>query len=213
MKTYNICGNTFEVLDAHNGITVSGGADSALVLYFLLKYATTPVHIFTLACLGKQNTSTRATINVISMCAELTGNYNFIQHITYATTQDLDILLATPKKYLENRTIQMLYSGQTKNPPNSVSDAFGDFTTQSVERNPEDIRPHHIGPHYLPWTNLDKRDIFKIYKEYNLMDNLFTVTRSCEWQPNMYSVGDPGDEHCGECWWCEERQWGFNKLR
>ena len=44
-----------------------------------------------------------------------------------------------------------------------------------------------------------------MYTELGIMDSLFTVTRSCE------SV-TLTEGHCGECWWCQERMWGFNRL-
>lgn len=213
MITHKVSGHDFEIQDGINGITVSGGADSALALYFLLKYSETPVHIFTLACLGKQNTNARATVNIISKCAELTDNYNFIQHVTYMRTQNIDILLETPRKYIAGGIINTLYSGQTKNPPHEVNESFSDNTTETVNRDPDVVRDPHIGPHYLPWTNLDKQDIAKIYRDHDLMDSLFPLTRSCEWQPDIGFGPDPGDEHCGKCWWCSEREWGFGKLR
>ena len=36
---------------------------------------------------------------------------------------------------------------------------------------------------------------------------LFPVTRSCELKGKLEYYG-----HCGKCWWCEERQWGFDQL-
>jgi len=50
-----------------------------------------------------------------------------------------------------------------------------------------------------------------MYTELDVMDSLFPVTRSCEWKESM-GGDDPGLEHCGTCWWCEERLWAFNKL-
>ena len=53
--------------------------------------------------------------------------------------------------------------------------------------------------------NFDKKELAQIYKEYDLLDTLFPVTRSCEGWQNITG-------HCGKCWWCEERMWGFGKL-
>ena len=47
-----------------------------------------------------------------------------------------------------------------------------------------------------------------LYKEYNLIDSLFVYTRSCEWEAQ--NVKDPKLGHCGICWWCQERAWGFS---
>jgi len=60
-----------------------------------------------------------------------------------------------------------------------------------------------------------------MYKELNLLDSLFPITRSCEydiyWQTNSEEwkkdVPDPGIGHCNKCWWCKERKWGFNNVK
>ena len=55
-----------------------------------------------------------------------------------------------------------------------------------------------------------------VYKHCDLTDALFTHTRSCEWHEgfefNGKLVPNPEDEHCGECWWCQERKWAFGRL-
>jgi 7-cyano-7-deazaguanine synthase in queuosine biosynthesis len=64
----------------------------------------------------------------------------------------------------------------------------------------------------MPWANTDKKGIAKMYREENLIDTLLPVTRSCEYDPNCEffdDIEDPGLGHCGECWWCKEREWGF----
>ena len=50
-----------------------------------------------------------------------------------------------------------------------------------------------------------KKDIANLYIEHNLLEKLFPITTSCESLDNV-------TEHCGECWWCKERQWAFNRL-
>ena len=47
----------------------------------------------------------------------------------------------------------------------------------------------------------------KIYQELDLMETLFPVTRSCEVTDKIEYYG-----HCGKCWWCEERHWGFGNV-
>ena len=74
------------------------------------------------------------------------------------------------------------------------------------ERDPAEIRPTLVDNYYMPWTNIDKKKIYQIYKDYNLLESLFPLTRSCE---TLEEVKEP---HCGNCWWCHERQWAFGKL-
>ena len=60
---------------------------------------------------------------------------------------------------------------------------------------------------FRPFTNIDKRGIAELYEHFGLMDTLFPLTKSCEgFTPSWDSP------HCGKCWWCLERQWGFGRL-
>ena len=197
-----------EIPDSPLGITVSGGADSALLLYFLLKHSTNKLHIFTLANQSKNICNALASVNIVSKCAELTNNYNFLHHISYSTTQTSEKLFNTPKQYYNNKTITHVYTGITKDPPKSVTDTFNQTTTETHERDPNLVRNTKDGIGFTPWTNIDKKYLCKIYEKYNLLENLFPLTRSCEWIKE-FNTPDPGMGHCGECWWCEERQWGF----
>jgi len=212
MITHNINNiNTFNVYPGTTGVCVSGGADSALLLYFNLKYAISKIHIFSLANQKKLRNS-RLAINVISKCAELTNNFNFEHHIMYANAQTKENLFILPDLYITENKINTICTGITKNPPKTVTDNFLLPTKETLERNPEVVRPTlYNNTLYLPWTNIDKREVCNIYQQYNLLETLFTETRSCEWDHTV-PTSDPGDFHCGKCWWCEERLWGFGKL-
>lgn len=211
MKTYNITDTVeFNVYPGELGVCVSGGADSALMLYFLLKYAEQPLHVFSVASQEKLLRNTHAAVNVISKCTELTQNYNLTHHIAYVTAQTKQNLFLVPMQFLENKQVSTVYTGVTKNPPFAVTDTFVLETLENHERDPTVIRLPKQGDWYMPWTNLNKQDLCVIYQQYGLMDTLFTVTRSCEWINHDWD--DPGDGHCGKCWWCEERLWGFGRL-
>ncbi len=58
---------------------------------------------------------------------------------------------------------------------------------------------------YVPFANLNKKNIAGIYKELGVEKSLFIKTRSCETEDHY-----PG--HCGKCWWCHERLWAFGYL-
>lgn len=211
MKSYNITDTVqFNVYPGTLGICVSGGADSALMLYFALKYSTSTIHIFSLANQEKWLRNMHAAINVISKCAELTGNYNFVHHIKYEVSQTKENLFLLPMQYLADNTVSTVYTGVTKNPPFEVMNTFTLETLENFERDPTIVRPVKQGDWYMPWTNLDKQELCDIYQQYDLLKTLFPMTRSCEWLNHDWH--DPGMEHCGKCWWCEERQWGFGRL-
>lgn len=211
MTVYQIEENIeFEIVDGAIGASVSGGADSALMLYFILKYTSKPVHIFTYAHEDKMLRNPTASIAVVNRCASLTGNYDLTHHLIYRKYGNRTELFGLPIEYKSKGLIDTLYTGITKNPPLSVSNSFLYPNTEHLNRDPDTVRSNKTDFVYMPWTNLDKRDIAKIYRSHNLIDTLFPVTRSCEWTPKSEGVPDPGMGHCGKCWWCEERQWGFD---
>ena len=198
---YDICGTPLRIFDSVNGIVVSGGADSSILLYLLLKYSKKPLHIFTL-CNDRKGTYTpKQSIDVVSKCAELTQNYNFKHHISYTVVQTRNALFAPALEYI---TDGYVYTGITSNPPKDITDNFLEVTPD-IDRDPSTIRsPFEYDKIYTPWTNLNKKQICNIYKHYNLLDSLFTLTRSCEALKETVT-----QMHCGKCWWCEERKWGF----
>lgn len=190
------------------GILVSGGADSAMLLYLLMKEHTDKIYIFSLASSFKNNLNAKCCIDVVSKCAELTGNQNFEHIMDYCHVQDSSILFELPNKYLTEEKINWIYTGITKNPSATVTDTFIDPTTETHERDPSIVRDviDNTRKVITPFTNIDKVQLSDLYKEYAVLDSLFSLTRSCE------TLDSIGFDHCGVCWWCEERNWGFGRL-
>tara|TARA_Y100001958_G_C21153885_1_gene489373 strand:- start:765 stop:1184 length:420 start_codon:yes stop_codon:yes gene_type:complete len=117
--------------------------------------------------------------------------------------------------------INVLMTGVTKNPPRRVLEKFTDEydchkDPNRDSPNPEeqlyDARAEGYPWVYTPWSLIDKKGLGDLYKEYDLMDSLFPLTYSCEYYPRDKVYGDIGDKHCGKCWWCQEREWGFGRL-
>jgi hypothetical protein len=165
------------------------------------------IHIFTLSNDRKGRANAVIVPKVIERCIQLTGNLNVIQHSYYAADQIENTLFGVPREYLKNKTISCIFFAITANPPTDVV-----FTAQGSEqsnRDPSTIKKEieHDGFLYQPFVNKDKKTIADIYKQLNLMETLFPVTRSCE-QIGKLEYYD----HCGKCWWCEERQWGFGRV-
>ena len=211
MTIYQIDENVeFEMVSEPVGVSVSGGADSALLLYFVLKYTKFPVHIFTYAHKDKMLRNPIASISVVNKCADLTDNYNLVHHFIHRKRGIREELFGLPIEYNRQGIIHTLYTGITKNPPLAVTEQFISYNSEHVNRDPNVVRSTRDEFVYMPWTNLDKRDIARLYRLHNLTETLLPVTRSCEWTPGNPLIPDPGMGHCGKCWWCQERQWGFN---
>ena len=208
MKRINLSNDTFvDIPDGPIGICCSGGVDSSLLLYILMANCTDTIHIFTLSNDRKGRANAVIVPKVIERCIQLTGNLNVIQHSYYAADQIENTLFDVPREYLKNKTISCIFFAITANPPTDVV-----FTAQGSEqsnRDPLTIKKEieYDGFLYQPFVNKDKKTIADIYKQLNLMETLFPVTRSCE-QIGKLEYYD----HCGKCWWCEERQWGFGRV-
>jgi len=185
------------------GISCSGGVDSSVLLYILMKYVKDPIHIFTCASKLKNYTTVKSSTEVIRKCIELTNNNNVTHHIRYVDEQTFENLFY-PQQY---SLINVMYTGVTLNPPEAVTDNFKEKSAED-ERNPGTIKSFYKQTSkltYMPFANIDKKEIYNIYKELDLLQSLYPLTRSCE-DLNLL------EGHCGQCWWCEERLWAFNKL-
>lgn len=191
------------------GVLASGGADSSIVLYLLMKYSDQPIHILTLSNAKKNYTNSFIVPNIINWCIKKTGNNNIVYHNWFAEEQTQTSLSTLPTKLLSNKTIKTLYIGDTCYPSDEINHAFAangyDVFQDKNDRNPNTVRPTSIACFYYPFTNYNKKKIAQVYIKENVME-LFDLTRSCE----SFDLINTG--HCGKCWWCQERFWAFGKL-
>lgn len=208
-KELNLSGVNLKIYEGPIGISCSGGADSSLLLYFLMKYSNEKIYILSTGNKARQFKNVTITNNVIQKCIELTGNMNIEHHSTFCDHQTLSNIFDKLDYYRKNKLINIFYTGITANPPKSITDTFIEEVTE-VDRNPTIMKDvlRNNNKAYTPWINIDKKKLAQIYKEYNLIDSLFVYTRSCEWEAQ--NVKDPKLGHCGICWWCQERAWGFS---
>ena len=207
-KELNLSGINLKIYEGPIGISCSGGADSSLLLYFLMKYSNDKIYILSTGNKAKQFKNVTITNNVIQKCIELTGNMNIEHHSTFCDYQTLSNIFDKLDYYRKNKLINIFYTGITANPPKFITDTFIEEVSE-VDRNPTIMKAvlRNNNKTYTPWINIDKKKLAQIYKEYNLIDSLFVHTRSCEWETQ--NVQDPKLGHCGICWWCQERAWGF----
>ena len=214
-KFISCAGNELAIYDEPVGIMVSGGVDSAILLYYLMKHSTSTIHIYTEGSNHKFRSNTIIAPRVVEKCIQLTDNINVIHHINYNKASTWESLYVNPTSAIDNDLVQVVYEGVTMNPPDDIAKKFApelEFDTERRKVNKDNELFHSNDRFYMPWANTDKKGIAKMYKEENLMDSLFPVTRSCEYDPTcdyFSNIKDPELEHCGECWWCKEREWGF----
>ena len=216
-KSISCAGTNLNIYD-NVGIMVSGGVDSAILLYYLMKHSKDKIHIFSYNKSRNNVTNLRVNISiaiqVVEACIKLTGNTNIEHHISYCKN-----LYDMPEQFIEEKRIKIVYSGVTSIPPKKVLDTFKLESLELDNRDPNVERDvlSFDDTRYSPWTNIDKKIIASMYKKENLLEKLFTMTRSCAYDPTHHyfieNVKDPGYGHCGECWWCEEREWAFGRLQ
>ena len=211
------CSETnLDIYEGPIGIMLSGGIDSAILLYYLMKHSLyKTIHIYTTGSNQKYRRNSIIAPRVVEKCIQLTGNNKVVHHINYDEAATDSSMCIAPQKDIDNSLINIVYDGTTMNPPDDVASKFvPEFDFDSARRDSGDnILFHSNDKFYMPWANTDKRGVAQMYREENLIDNLLPVTRSCEYDPTCEyfdNIKDPGLEHCGECWWCKEREWGFN---
>jgi len=217
-KSIDCAGTNLDIYDEPVGINLSGGADSAILLYHLMKHSKDTIHIFSIGINEKLRVTIPVAKQVIEACIRLTGNTNVDHHISIS--DNLDGLWDMPTEFIEEKRVKVVYSGVTSIPPKKVIDTFKLESQELVNRDPNVERDvlRFGNAIYSPWTNIDKKAIASMYKKENLIETLFSITRSCEYEPlathNIYeNIKDPGTGHCGICWWCEERYWAFGRLQ
>lgn len=205
-------------------ITCSGGADSSILLYMLVKHLEkikrldAEIHVLTMAFDRKGRWNAKYANSVIDFIIEDTGTKLIKNHLVfYRDTPEAEYLKKMENFYSNVFDIDMFINGRTANPPlgQIVEDGKGNEillteTSPAPERNTNgnaDIfvdNPNHVV--YRPFVNLDKKVIRDLYKENGLLESLFPLTRSCEgfdYETDNYTTT------CGRCWWCLERKWAF----
>lgn len=196
------------------GLKISGGADSAIVGYMLSKYVAeerSDIKIIPVTTIhGEKPFQEIYSKRVIEFLRKEFGDI-FGKHYVNVCKDGPDYVPAQDKIWKEAFLIEGMtrnYSGITANPPKEVMETFRD-QGPSDNRNGKNF-PTLVRQSFRHLVNIDKKGVAELYETLGVMDTLFPITRSCEayeaWP--TYNI----DKHCGECWWCEERRWGFGRL-
>lgn len=213
------------------GIKMSGGTDSSIIAYMLSWYKKKyrpdlNLHVITMDHPLKAFQVKFA--KQVMLWLENEFDFEFASHTTgvgtanghYADEQ----LTLLEKSYRENN-LYCHYMGQTTNPIDYQEnetlvktwdwrskerdiDMWGkiDGSRYVVSEYDEIIKGDITYRGYYPLLFVDKKTVAELYNKFNIMDKLFPITRSCEQETTDFS------EHCGKCWWCGERQYGFGSL-
>ena len=217
---FNTSQDTYNFTDLNTvkriGIKISGGADSGAIAYMIFKTIHEQnLNVEVVAITTSHDDKPYQVIyskKVIAWLQKEFPSIKVIEHITnntngmdYSDAQDIVL----DKAYNEYK-IERHYNGITQNPPRGISEQFEDESIGEFDDTRFGKFDQHNGdtvhPGYRPFINTDKQGVASIYKQYYLTNTLFNETRSCEEVTKDFS------KHCGKCWYCKEREWGFGKL-
>jgi hypothetical protein len=205
----NLCNLEIEIPEVRLGVSISGGADSAILTYILMKYSPYPLYFFTTAIKDKQFITVKHSIDIIQKCMQLTGRADVFHTIEYVETNIRENFFSSLENKVNSGLVNIVCTATTNVPSVKILNEFKNKLNYDIllRRNPLKNKSlySHNNKMYHPFFNLDKKMIHNFYLELNVLDNLFPLTRSCE-SLEIF------DKHCGGCWWCEERAWAFGTL-
>lgn len=202
--------------------SISGGTDSAILLYLTCKYITennlTDVEITPWTVVDIHRPGNDIIVkNILSIITQLYPNIVFrpwlLDHIDVEMnnpSSKLSLMRELNRQQFITGTYDTLMFALTNSPPVKLSAPL----ETSENRNPNTVKsekeylPEYKVTLYGPFVNLNKKDIAHLYEKYSLMDNLFPLTQSCIGLPHET---DNGTKPCKQCFWCLEKFWAFGR--
>ena len=187
------------------GLKISGGADSSLIAYILgILKSKGLIHSQIITMTNEHHDrpyQIDVTNRVLNYVTQKTGSvFEYRVSVFSPSTETYEINRSNIVQETKNKFgFSKHYMGITANPP-----AESGIPPEDFERTHDNNKSIIETYKFSPWINYHKQDIANIYKELDIMD-LFSITRSCETRTFDFT------EHCGKCWWCKERYWGFGR--
>lgn len=216
-------------------ISLSGGADSALLAYLLCSLSSElEVHIIShVRCWKTKPWQQYDSLNVFNYLQSTFPHLTFKRHVNFIApelewgSQGRTIVDEYGKlvsgdniqqrafaEYICHREhIDAYYNAVTRNPRNVDFDGLDTRAIELTDKNNHLIIMKHLDVYAIhPFRFIEKNWIVKQYKNKNLMQ-LFDLTRSCEgtFDHIEYNSYTPGQyvPVCRECFWCKEREWAI----
>lgn len=242
MKLHNIddVNIPFEKHWENIAISVSGGADSALLAYLICSLITndTTVHIISHTRMWKTRPwQQQDSLNVYNWLTNKFPKIKFKRHTNFIAP-DIEYGNIGPsivdeydknvsgdniqqRSYAEyichNEDCEAYYNAVTRN-PRGID--LGGMTERNIE--PTELNQHltlmiHMGRYAIhPFRFVEKDWIIKQYKRLEIED-LLNTTRSCEgeFETINYKTYIKGQvvPTCGVCFWCKERAWAIEQSK
>lgn len=224
------------------GISLSGGADSALLTYLVCNSIEkeAEIHIITqIRCWKTRPWAGPISLDVFNWFVKRFPHLKFIRHENFIPPElewgsdgptILDeygrlksgnqIILRAHNEYIAHREkLDAWFAGVNKNPPENIE---GSLKARDNPLLPETIIHMGVSVNH-PFINITKDWIIQQYFNLNLLD-LLNITRSCEGDNELYPEVFQGLDYrsyipgqkvpeCGKCFWCLEKQWGVKNVK
>jgi|14_taG_2_1085336.scaffolds.fasta_scaffold00077_2 7-cyano-7-deazaguanine synthase in queuosine biosynthesis len=187
------------------GLKISGGADSSLIAYILGLLKSQGLIKSQIITMTNEHHDRPYQIDytnkILNYITQKTGSvFEYRCSVFSPSAEEYNMnSSAIVQKTKNSLMFGKHYMGITANPPIETG-----IKQEDLERTHDRNKLVYTDTKITPWINYDKKDIANIYKQLDIME-LFSMTRSCENKTFDFT------KHCGECWWCIERKWGFGK--
>ena len=214
------------------GISLSGGADSALLAYLLCTQTNAEIHVVTqVRCWKKRPWQRQNSLDVYHWLVDNFPKNKFVRHegfippemeepnTTFITDEygktkpgNRIILRSHNEFIIHTYKLDAWYSAVTKNPDVQFPGALPERDEGVLP-----IHMTHMGIDvYHPFAQTAKDWIVKQYRKHGI-EQLFDITRSCEgeFEGLDYTTYTPGQvvPTCGKCFWCKEREWAIEQAK
>jgi hypothetical protein len=220
------------------GIGISGGADSAVLLYILMSNISHTIHIYNMWTSSRKSAFSKSVDATIETCSRLTGNTNYVVHkVQVEPDESIEFYINMLTDALDKKEIDMVYLGLTSFPPREV---YLDFAGQQPEwhnefrsgevthplfgftvpvETAEDFGsscPLTIDGKPIDSLSLDTRAYIPLFnhnkKDIAKLYRFFDLEKSLLPVTRSCENDNHIESHCGNCWWCHERIWAFGSL-
>lgn len=214
-------------------VSVSGGADSALLCFILANLATThqlekfDIHVINhIRCWKTKPWQQYDADRVIQWLVIKFPNIHFVRHTNFIPPElewsdqgpiigdqsgDIIEIQSFAEYVCIKNEIDAYFNAVTRNPKEPLDKAMSKRDVDPNGSNDHLQITNYLGKIAVhPFRFVDKSVIMKLYRQFNILD-LFRVTRSCEGEfvHINYKTYTPGQYMpiCGKCFWCLEREW------
>ena len=220
-------------------ISMSGGADSALLTYLLCEQVTTQeIHIINhIRCWKTKPWQEHDANTIYNWFISHYPNIKFERHVNFIAPDlewgdkgptiideygkrvsgDNAEIRAFAEYICHKNDIDCYYNAVTRNPKGKkIPGAMPSRDIEPTSENEHLFFMEHMGRYAChPFRFTDKSWVMKQYKKYKITD-LRDLTRSCEGTFSYldyknYVPGMPVPV-CGNCFWCREREWALEQV-